>query len=399
MYSGKIKRQAGEQASICLITSPVTEILGKTGGGNIQIEKMLHILEPLATEIYLIDGNYPKDAVFSPKIHLRNINSDDKKRWILISAWKYIRTQIRISYNLVKIANNIDICVFFAGSMDFLLPMLSATLLRKRTVLIATGSAAKSAEQQHKDRFFGNGGFIFSRIIGLLETINRNLADRLVVESPHIISVLGLNKYENKVLSDGAMFTDMDFFRSGNIFNEHRKIVGYIGRLGEEKGAMNFARAIRLILSKDSGIEFLIGGDGPLRNKIIEELNCSNTNNKVKLTGLIPHENIPKYLNEITLLVLPSYTEGLPNIVLEAMACGTPVLATSVGGIPDLIKDEETGFIMEDNSPVCIARNVMRALNHPNLDKIVKAARKSTEDEYTCAAAVERYRKILEWEI
>lgn len=164
-----MKKQAGGQASICLITTPVTEILGKTGGGNIQIEKMLHILEPLATEIYLIDGNYPEDAVFSPKIHLRNINSDDKKKWILILTLKYVRTQLRISYNLVKIANKIDICVFFAGAMEFLLPMLSATLLRKRTVLIATGSAAKSAEQEHKDRFFGKGGFIFSRIIGILD--------------------------------------------------------------------------------------------------------------------------------------------------------------------------------------------------------------------------------------
>ena len=78
------------------------------------------------------------------------------------------------------------------------------------------------------------------------------------------------------------------------------------------------------------------------------------------------------------------------------MGCGTPVLATSVGGVPDLIKDGKTGFIMENNSPECIVKNVRRALEHPNLDKIVKNARALVEREFTYEAAVETYGKILE---
>ena len=77
------------------------------------------------------------------------------------------------------------------------------------------------------------------------------------------------------------------------------------------------------------------------------------------------------------------------------MACGTPVLATPVGAIPDVVKDGETGFIMEDNPAVCIARNVIRALEHPELEKIVKNARELIEKDFTYEAAVERYRKIL----
>ena len=78
------------------------------------------------------------------------------------------------------------------------------------------------------------------------------------------------------------------------------------------------------------------------------------------------------------------------------MGCGTPVLATSTGGAPDLIKDDETGFIMENNSPECIVKNVIRALEHLELEKIVKNARELIEKEFTYEAAVERYRKILE---
>ena len=116
----------------------------------------------------------------------------------------------------------------------------------------------------------------------------------------------------------------------------------------------------------------------------------------IVLCGKINHKEITDYLNEAKLVVLPSYGDGLPNIVLEAMACGTPALATPVGGIPDVIKDGETGFIIEDNTPECIARNVIRALSHPDLEKITKNARTLIEKEYTLEAAVERYKKILE---
>jgi len=81
--------------------------------------------------------------------------------------------------------------------------------------------------------------------------------------------------------------------------------------------------------------------------------------------------------------------------MLEAMTCGVPVLAAPVGAIPDVIKNGETGFIMEDNSPECIARNVMRALSHPNLEEITKNAHALIKNEYTYEAAVEKYRNIL----
>ena len=78
------------------------------------------------------------------------------------------------------------------------------------------------------------------------------------------------------------------------------------------------------------------------------------------------------------------------------MACGTPVLATPVGAIPDVIKDGVTGFIMGNNSPASIAKNIIRVLEHPNLDKTVKNAKELVEKEFTYEAAVERYREILE---
>ena len=117
---------------------------------------------------------------------------------------------------------------------------------------------------------------------------------------------------------------------------------------------------------------------------------------KVKLTGWIPHDELPDHFSEVKLMVLPSENEGVPGIVQEAMAYGTPVLATPVGAIPDLIQDGKTGFILEDNSPECIAKNVVRALGYPNLSEIAKNARKLVEDEYNYEVMVRKCRDSLD---
>jgi len=82
--------------------------------------------------------------------------------------------------------------------------------------------------------------------------------------------------------------------------------------------------------------------------------------------------------------------------MLEAMACGTPVLATSVGMIPEVIADGETGFIMENNSPGCIAQNVTRALNSPKLERVAKNGRQLIVENFTFETTVLRWQKIFD---
>ncbi|MDH7511203.1 MAG: glycosyltransferase family 4 protein, partial [Methanolinea sp.] len=160
-------------------------------------------------------------------------------------------------------------------------------------------------------------------------------------------------------------------------------------------GILNLIKAIELIFSKNNKLNIFIAGEGELFQETYKFIQTEKNQYNITLHPWITPDHLPNYLNEIKLIVLPSKKEGLPNIMLEAMACGTPVLATPVGAIPGVIQDGVTGFIMENNTPECIARNVIRALNHPDLEGIAERGRRYVEEEFTFEKAVERWRRVL----
>jgi glycosyltransferase involved in cell wall biosynthesis len=171
--------------------------------------------------------------------------------------------------------------------------------------------------------------------------------------------------------------------------------IGFIGRFSKEKGIMNLVNALPILFKTTNSIEVILIGGGSLFYEIKEKIRQNGYATRVHFSGWISHDKLPDCLSELKLLVLPSYTEGLPNVILEAMACYTPVLSTPVGSIPDVIADGDTGFIMKNNSPECIAENIIRALNFPELDRIVSNARRLIERKYSYKAAAERYRQLL----
>jgi len=360
----------------------------------------LNLLEPLAEEIYAITGNFPENAISSRKIHIINIGIKERditKSPMLIRIPRFMILQLRMSYNLLKIANKINVVFLGAGASTFFLPALLAKLLGKKIISLRPGtdSLQKLTRLYYQKTLFGLGKYIFVPIIAILERLNYHLSDKIVVFRSDFTTP-ALKRYANKIWFSGSRFyVDVSSFKIEKNLDSRENPVGYIGRFVEAGGVLNFVEAIPLILKKSAGVKVMIGGDGPLRDQIKRIIKDTKLDDQVYLTGWIPYSKIPQYLNAIKLLVIPSFGEVGPHMLFEAMACGTPVLAAPVGVMPDVIDDGETGFIMENNSPECIAKNVIRALNHPNLGQIAKAARELMEKEYTFEAAVERYRSIL----
>ncbi len=357
------------------------------------LANFIDLLEPMCERIYAITGKLSDRGDKVSIIRIRGWEEDDAP---LLKIFKYWLIQVKICFQLIRISKDIDIVILHFGTRGYVLPLLFAKIFKKKTVSCFTGLASPTAKLLYGRWLFGLGGFIFPFVARILERINLFLADQVAVESPSGITSMDLGPWRAKITINGAMYVDTNSFKADEKLPDREDIVGYIGRLASEKGVKNLVKAIPSILEGSSEVKFLIGGNGPLFNQLKAELEENGSNHNTEMVDWIPHENLPRYLNRLKLICFPSFDgEGLPGIVQEAMACGTPVLATPVGGVPDLVRDGETGFIMKDNSPRCIASNIARALKHPNLEEIGQNARRLIEEDYAFRPMVKKCRVAL----
>lgn len=349
--------------------------------GEVILTKFIKILWPLSEKLIVITGNCNCHKKVD-NIMIKNIKHDSSKNHLLMRAIKYLLAQVKISY-LLFISPKKDV-VFLVGT-GLILPLLTARIMGIKTVLFAIGSQSNSV------RYLPNGSILFL-ILRLIEKINYLLSNYIIVESLTVANFLKISNLNYKILI-GSLYVDVNKFKIIKDFGYRHNIIGYMGRFSEEKGIDNLLEALPLILKKND-ISVWIAGAGPLYSKVNKKIKDLENKN-VQLYDWVNYSDIPSFLNNLKLLILPSYTEGLPNILLESMACGTPVLATNVGGIPDLIVNNLTGFIMEDNTAECIAKNVIRIVNLESLPNISSNAHEFINKEYTYESAVDRYAKIL----
>lgn len=127
------------------------------------------------------------------------------------------------------------------------------------------------------------------------------------------------------------------------LFREEALIIGSVGRLSKEKGHKHLIRACRFLKNKDW--KLIIVGDGPLRKELEELRDSLGLEQRVEFVGEV--DDVRPYLNKFDVFVLPSVSEGLSLAVLEAAAAGNFLIATKVGGVPEIIKHKETGLLFK----------------------------------------------------
>jgi len=383
-------------AGICLVfSSPAAQVREAV---TVRLASLIPLVEPSVENIFIItnrDG-LPESQFGSNVRFVGDVACPNAGAPILSTVFSELRAQIQTARYLASISNEIDIILWRGRSSTFVIPLLLARIKNKKSILLLESKGSALVSKAYTGPL-GIGGFILSRIYSVIQRITYSLSDRLVVNVPGLLKESWLAKYGGKVFPYPApiRFITHDFKISTRLSQRQLKI-GYIGRMSTEKGVLNFVKAIPLICSKMNEVEFFLAGGGPLLHQVERELAIPISQNQVIVHDWITHDELPTYLNQLKLLVLPSEYEGLPTIVLEAMACGTPVLATPVGAIPDIITDGETGFIMEDNSPECIARHVVRVLKYPDLDKISENGVAVVDKEYRYEVLRSRYRDIIE---
>jgi glycosyltransferase involved in cell wall biosynthesis len=305
---------------------------------------------------------------------------------------RYIYLQLKLSFLLIKLSKKYNIVIFFMESGAYL-PAVVAKLLRKKIILLLPSQILEHARSPQIATY---KSFIYNFLI-CLQPLSYKLSDRIIVYSPRLITEWNLKKYESKILIAHRHFLNFSSFTLRKKVSERENLIGYIGRLSKEKGVLNLVRAVPLILKSRKDVSFSIIGDGELFLEINDIIRREKLDRHLKLEGWVSHEKLSDYLNSFKLVILPSYTEGLPNVILEAMACGTPVLATPVGAIPDVIKNEETGFLLKSNDLKHIAEKIIELLNEPELlEKVSFNAYNFVRENFNYRKVLENWRKIIE---
>jgi len=366
---------------IGVLTMPILK------AGVVPFNNLITIMCLLSKNIFLITGDEGYDFFQKDRSVETYTISYRTSTFFIKRILNYLSFQLKMSLLIYKTRRQSDILIFFLGGQTLLLPIVTAHLLRKKVLLMFAGSLVKMLASR-KDPLVC--------VFKIFQFISCTFADRILVYADCIISDYSLERWTGKIVIAGEHYIDFDRFKIKKEYLSRECIVGYVGRFSEEKGIMHLLHAVSDIVIKKPDIKFLFIGDGSLRDSMEHFILDNNLNDTIILPGWVSHDLLADYLNKMKLLVIPSDTEGLPNVMLEAMACGTPVLATPVGGIPTIIKNGETGFILENNSPHCISSNIIRLLGYKKTVKVIENAHQLIQNEFQLKKRVENFKKIFD---
>ena len=226
---------------------------------------------------------------------------------------------------------------------------------RKKTVVTVRGNEAiyyfnkgpvrKIVQQRLKE---------FDHVIA----VSKDLKDKILAE-------FGVDKSRISVIANGidpAKFrcTDLGQARRQCLLDEGKRYVLTVSRLSAEKGVEFLLRAMKKLRAPETRL--VIIGDGPLKAGLISLAADLGIKDRVQFLGVLGHADICAWYNAADVFCLPSLWEGCPNVVIEALACGTPVVASRVGGIPDLVPGADYGSLVPPGDADMLAEALDLAL-------------------------------------
>jgi glycosyltransferase involved in cell wall biosynthesis len=369
---------------VCVVTHPLS------GAGETATRTLLDVLGELTT-VSLLTANLPTDSTVREAHEVIEVSERDEGDAIPVAAVRFVLNQLRMAWVL---ARREEAVVLFYGATAYLVPVVVARLAGKTVLLEPRGDVPLTLRLHWERRVPVHVARALAGTLRGLEWLGYTVADGVVTYTPAMAAELGLDRFEHKLYPNGARYVDVDRFAPTTPYEDRDPVVGFLGRLDEEKGIRTLAAVARR-LPDDVGFRFVGGGDLEdwLREELAEEIAAGD----VEAAGWINHADVPAELNRFRLLIMPSQpTEGLPTVILEALACGTPVYASPVSGVPDVVRDGETGFLMDDLDADAITRDVEAILDREDLAEISRNGRRLVEAEYSFPAAVDRYRAILD---
>lgn len=289
-------------------------------------------------------------------------------------------------YNFLK-RNNVDI-VQVHGSYPFTRIIIPAKILRKK--IIYTEHAKHSLKQTHRLRLITK---FAARFASCVICVSKDLKSYLVKEvniSPKKIQVIhnsiDLKKFDKrtKMLRVVGLAIKSDYI-----------YVGVVGRLTEAKDHSGLFEAWKINIAVNERMLLVLVGDGELKPLLQEK--CKELNIEDKVIFLGQRNDIPEIISCMDLLVLPSKREGFPISILEYMAMGKPVIATRVGGVPEIIQHGVNGFLIPPDNPKALAEAIQKFLNNRKFfEQMAINGRKTIVKKFNTNNILTKYEALYE---
>lgn len=292
------------------------------GGGEVYLKSLINYVDNET------EGKYA--FVVSPYVEQFNSQLTLRKDRIFTISYKYkcfISTVKKIRNIIDK--NNIDLIVLNGNRSLYLSPFFNN--VDKVAIKHTTLNANKGIK-----RIFSN----------YMMKICFSFIDKLIVISNYHKIELIVNNMCNAekiiVIYNGV---DVRYFKKRSVLKNDFLTITTVARIEKEKGIFDLIEAFEQLYYEYNNIKLVIVGDGSEINDLTNEVDRRNLKQAVQILGF--RKDVKNILDYTDIFVLPSYSEGLPLSLLEAMSMGIPVIATNVGGIPEVITDKKEGFLIE----------------------------------------------------
>lgn len=195
---------------------------------------------------------------------------------------------------------------------------------------------------------------------------------------------------EISVVPNGIDIKRFKISSSGGKKAGNSKTIIFVGRLHPVKGVQYLIEAMAIIHREMPDVKLVIVGDGTERLRLEELRENLDLNGCIQFAGQVPQERIPKIMHQADIFALPSLSESFGIVIIEAMAAGLPIVTTNVGGLPELIKNWENGFVVEPKNPEAIAEKILLILNNNDLKAIISTNNITKSQQYSWDNAVEK---------
>ncbi|MFQ5640276.1 MAG: glycosyltransferase [bacterium] len=177
--------------------------------------------------------------------------------------------------------------------------------------------------------------------------------------------------------------------------SEKETLIGVVARLHPQKGHRYLIEAAESLVRDFPALKFAFVGDGELRTELEQRIKAAKLEKHFLFLGF--RNDVKDLLRTFDIFVLPSLYEGLPNVILEAMASGLPVVATAVDGTPELIEDDVTGYLVPPKDPAALATKISALLkDEKRRHDFGSRGRRRIEEEYSLEKQVENFQNLYE---